>query len=554
MRIAYNDAETASGFTLSAREAAASFGDDRIFIERFVEQPRHIEIQLIADSLGECVYLPERECSIQRRNQKVVEEAPAPNLSAEAVKRMGEEAVALAKAVGYRSAGTVEFLVDKNEQHYFLEMNTRLQVEHPVTELVAGLDLVEIMIRVAAGEKLPLTQAEVRRQGWAIESRVYAEDPLRGFLPSTGTLSAYQPPSLDDVSAAVAIDSAAETSMADDDAMEIEDTVRVDDGVQEGGEISIHYDPMIAKLVTHGRDRDQARKLMQGALDRYVIRGVRHNVNFLRTIMANERYKAGTVTTNFIPEEFPDGYSGHVLSEAERFDLLACTGVLQAAVEAQQASVGGADGELSQQYAVRLHAEGEAETIVSIVELPEYSPAHALRTLFVQGGDAASESPSWSRTLHLHRSGLDPSGVMEATVHDGLVLDEDDAADAAEAGTSRSMAVQVVGKTPLGWELSAYGTLFSLLARPPLFAEYSRHMKPPAKSPFADALLSPMPGALLSVAVSVGDTVVEGQELCVVEAMKMQNVLFAPRDGKVKALLATPGSVLAADQPIVDFE
>jgi len=300
MRIAWDEAEARQAFGLSQREAAASFGDDRIFIERYVEKPRHIEIQLIADTHGNVVYLPERECSVQRRNQKVVEEAPAPHFSEATWRRMGEEAVQLAKAVGYRSAGTVEFLVDARDQHYFLEMNTRLQVEHPVTECVAGIDLVEEMIRVAAGEKLSIAQADVRRIGWAIESRVYAEDPLRGFLPSIGTLSAYRPP-----------DEAA-CNKAADLAMRAEGEgglVRVDDGCAEGGEISVHYDPMIAKLITHGRDREHARQLMIAALERYVIHGsaLRHNLNFLRTIMGNDTFIAGKITTGFIPDQFPDG-------------------------------------------------------------------------------------------------------------------------------------------------------------------------------------------------------------------------------------------------------
>ena len=329
MRIAYDDAEAAAGFQLSAAEAASSFGDDRIFIERYVEEPRHIEIQLIADNHNNVIYLPPRECSIQRRNQKVVEEAPAPNLSEETYRRMGEEAVALAKAVGYRSAGTVEYLVDSQQRHYFLEMNTRLQVEHPVTEEVTGYDLVELMLRAAAGEKLPFTQADVAPKGWSFECRVYAEDPLRGFLPSVGTLSTYKPPetSVCAEAAAAALSSTTDKSSEFDDHA----LVRVDDGVVEGGEISVYYDPMIAKLITRGSSRESARLLMLQALDRYAIRGVRHNINFLRSLCDHPRFAEGKLTTAFIPDEYPEGYFGHLLTPGseDHTDLLACAAVLQ---------------------------------------------------------------------------------------------------------------------------------------------------------------------------------------------------------------------------------
>uniref|UniRef100_A0A7S3ETA5 Propionyl-CoA carboxylase alpha chain, mitochondrial n=1 Tax=Haptolina ericina TaxID=156174 RepID=A0A7S3ETA5_9EUKA len=545
MRIAWNDEETASGFALSAREAAASFGDDRIFIERFVVDPRHIEIQLVADRYGNCIYLPERECSIQRRNQKVVEEAPAAHLSSDAVRRMGEEAVALAKAVGYRSAGTVEFLVDSQERHYFLEMNTRLQVEHPVTELVAGLDLVELMIRVAAGEKLPLTQSQVTRTGWAFESRVYAEDPLRGFLPSTGVLSTYRPPTQEQVVATMGDGATAEAGSYDG-------IVRVDDGVREGGEISMHYDPMISKLIVHGRDREHARQLMLASLDRYQIRGVRHNLNFLRSLMAHPRFAAGSLTTSFIPEEYPDGYAGHVLTEDERCDLFACTAVLQTAADMQAATVGrpnDATHPSSSRYLIEIEGEIGSEVIVRVPSPPLVGLG--LGDVLIEGceltGDTSDASTRWSRVMRVVSSGMGPDALMEVQFGNPA------AADPAAAVT-RPMAVQVVERRPLKWQLSAFGTLFSLHARPPRFSQLATHMKPPPPPPFADALVSPMPGALLSVSVAVGEDVVEGQEICVVEAMKMQNVLFAPRTGKVRALLAEPGSVLVTDQPIVDFE
>ena len=495
----------------------------------------------MADSHGNCVYLPERECSVQRRNQKVVEEAPAWNLRPETVAAMGEEAVALAKAVGYRSAGTVEFLVDARQQHYFLEMNTRLQVEHPVTEMVTGLDLVEVMLRVAAGEKLPVSQADVRRTGWAIESRVYAEDPLRGFLPSTGTLSRYQPPSTAECAAALG---EAASALAAEGAAGV---VRVDDGIVEGGEISIHYDPMIAKLITYGRDRDHARRLMLAALDRYTIRGVRHNINFLRTIMANQTFMAGEYTTNFIPEEFPDGYAGHELSASERRDLLAATAALQVAADAQEESVGGGAGApRSRQLAMKLEQEGEGEIAISVSQLSG-SPCGAVAgsTLLVEELCPDSGAAAWQRTLRIDSTGLGPEAILQAAVADGCSPSLEDA---------RPFALQVVERRSLGWELSAYGSSYKLTSQPPLFAKLSVHMKPPKRSALADAMLSPMPGTLLSVAVAEGDAVVMGQEMCVVEAMKMQNVLYAPRDGKVKSVLAGAGSVLRAEQPILMFE
>ena len=485
MRIAWNGAETRQGFELSSREAAASFGDDRIFIERYVERPRHIEIQLLADAHGNAVYLPERDCSIQRRNQKVIEEAPAPGLSAATVRTMGEQAVALAKAVGYRSAGTVEFLVDAREQHYFLEMNTRLQVEHPVTEAVAGLDLVEEMLHVAAGHKLRLAQHEVQRRGWAIEARVYAEDPLRGFLPSVGALSTYQLPVQEEVRAAVefeelqaagvAPDTKAkgvepgnwvETEMAAEDA---EGVVRVDTGVLEGGEISIHYDPMISKLIAHGRDREHARALMRAALDRYQISGVRHNLNFLRTLMTHRRFAAGDLTTAFIPEEFPDGYTGHQLSLSEREDLMAAA----AAITFEQARQLQSPPPQDLRLALRLDGEGEAEHHllvsegawdgeVQVMGASLHATSDAAETgagaegAAEGGGDSEGKGEGegeregegegaareWGRHLEVRSSGLGPERLFEAAL-----------SDASGEGAARMLAVQLAARQPLGLEL-----------------------------------------------------------------------------------------------------
>jgi len=567
MRIAYNDAEAAAGFTLSAAEAASSFGDDRIFVERYVEQPRHIEIQLIADGHGSVLYLPPRECSIQRRNQKVVEEAPAPFLAEETVRTMGEEAVSLAKAVGYTSAGTVEYLVDAQQRHYFLEMNTRLQVEHPVTEEVTGVDLVELMIRAAAGERLPLTQADVAARGWSFECRVYAEDPLRGFLPSVGTLSTYTPPqSLPCTSAAAAAATAAGADAAVIAAAS-EGMVRVDDGVEEGGEISVHYDPMIAKLITHAPSREAARLVMIEALDRYAIQGVRHNINFLRSLVDHPRFAEGRLTTAFIPEEFPDGYDGHVLTADQTADLVACSAALQFAHEFRRVPAAPAHTALARSLSVTLGGGA----VPSADDSPPPSdhrvhvslaPSHAVSvggtlmaagapTLYIAcGGDDASGAAPWTRTLRLERSGLDGGGMLEAL----FLTSASDATLPQSSGAGRPMAVQVIERRPLGWTLSAYGTSYEVLTRPDAFATLATHMKPPPRSALDGALLSPMPGTLLSMAVDVGETVVMGQELCVVEAMKMQNVLHATRDGKVRELLAAPGTTLAADQPIITFE
>jgi len=525
MRIAWNEAEARSGFAVSSREAASSFGDDRIFIERYVQAPRHIEIQLIADSHGNCIYLPERDCSIQRRNQKVVEEAPAVGLSAETFRRMGEEAVALAKAVGYRSAGTVEFLVDASQQHYFLEMNTRLQVEHPVTEMVAGLDLVEQMIRVAAGEKLSLRQEDVSPKGWAIECRVYAEDPLRGFLPSIGTLSRYSPPT------PAAVLAATPPTSSDGEGVDSLECVRVDDGCIEGGEISMYYDPMIAKLITHGKDREEARERMIAALDRYTIRGLRHNTNFLRSLMAHPRFISGQYTTGFIGEEFPDGYAGHQLAAAERLDLLACVAALQQAHQVQSRSAAPAESRsaCASLLRLRIEADGEEEHDVEVA-------AAAGHVSVARGGEEG-----WHRSLRLLHSGLGAEGLLEAEVSGG------------EALASRLLAVQVHAQRPLGWEVTAFGTAFNVLVRSQRVAELSTYMKPPVASANSNSLVSPMPGVLVSVKVAAGDAVFLGQELCVVEAMKMQNVLLAERDGVVSEVLEQPGAVLSTDQPIVAF-
>jgi len=556
MRIAWNAEEAAAGFAVSSREAASAFGDNRIFIERYVDQSRHIEIQLLADAYGECVYLPERECSIQRRNQKVVEEAPAAHLSRRTVEAMGKEAVALAKAVGYRSAGTLEFLVDAQQQHYFLEMNTRLQVEHPVTEMVSGIDLVEAMLRVAAGERMWLKQEDLRPIGWAIESRLYAEDPLRGFLPSIGTLKRYKHPEQDAVVAAV--DGIADTTTGTTTGTSTGTTtgtttdtdsvaaivaaipaVRVDDGVREGSEIAMHYDPMISKLVTHGRDRDHARQLMIAALDRYIIRGLVHNQNFLRSLMCHERFASGQLTTSFIKEEYPDGYHGYTLSPTEREDMLAAVASLQHAADAQARTVATVGVRAMGPSTLRVRIGGEDdETAVRVETEAQSSDVMCAGDVVSAFGAKTETSREFSRQMRIISTGLGPDGLFEATVD----------------GAERNVVMQVHDRSPLGWEVCMYGTRWSVLSRRPRFAELSSHMLPPPPSPHEGALLSPMPGVLVSIAVGAGDMVVAGQQLCVVEAMKMQNVILAERNAVVQKVFVDVGATLATDDPIVAFE
>ncbi len=488
MRIARDEAETREGFLLAASEAKSSFGDDRIFIERFIEEPRHIEIQVLADSQGNTIHLGERECSIQRRHQKVIEEAPSPFLDEETRQAMGAQAVALAKAVDYQSAGTVEFIVDKDRNFYFLEMNTRLQVEHPVTEYITGLDLVEQMIRIAAGEPLPLSQDEVTLSGWAIEARVYAEDPYRNFLPSTGRLVRYQAP--------------AENAH-----------VRVDTGVYEGGEISMFYDPMIAKLIGGGTTRGAAIKEIRDALDAFHIRGISHNIPFLSAVLAHPRFIEGRLSTGFIEEEFPDGLQPRALTDTETALFVAVSAVLQhrnmvrspdAAGSAWVMRIGDND------YPVDVAVDGD-DCMVAI-----------------EIGDApVRQSIS---------SGWRPGEAVFAGSADG----EDIRFQADRLG--------------IGWRLFHAGMQADVQAMPRRAAELSRLMpvkEPPDLSRF---LLSPMPGLLIRVAVGEGDEVKAGEELAVVEAMKMENVLRAERDGVVRAIHAAAGDSLAVDQSILEFE
>jgi propionyl-CoA carboxylase alpha subunit len=500
MRVARNEAETREGYVLARSEAKSSFADDRVFIERFIEQPRHIEIQVLADAEGNTVYLGERECSIQRRHQKVIEEAPSPFLDAKTRKAMGEQAVALARAVDYQSAGTVEFIVDTKRNFYFLEMNTRLQVEHPVTEYITGLDLVEQMIRIAAGEPLTFTQKDVQLKGWAIEARVYAEDPLRNFLPSTGRLVRYSAP--------------AES-----------DHVRVDTGVYEGGEISMFYDPMIAKLVTGGATRDEAIDRMRDALDAFHIRGISHNIPFLASVLGHPRFVEGRLSTAFIEEEYPEGLQQRPLTREETAQVVAVAGAMQFREAARRLRISG-----------RINGPG-ADAVVNWV-------------VRVDGADHPIEvhaAPGGCRvTLHDGNGGQRRDCKVTHDWRPGGALFRGAVDDAP-------VCIQV-DRQGIGWRLSHVGIQADVQVVTPRTAVLSNRMPEKVPPDLSGLLLSPMPGLLLRVAVEEGDNVKAGEELAVVEAMKMENVLRAERDGVVKHIHAKAGDSLAVDQTILEFE
>ncbi|MEN2990191.1 acetyl/propionyl/methylcrotonyl-CoA carboxylase subunit alpha [Tistrella sp. BH-R2-4] len=493
MRLAHDAKEAREGFRSATSEARSSFGDDRVFIEKFIEQPRHIEIQIIADGHGNICYLGERECSIQRRHQKVIEEAPSPFLDEATRKAMGEQAVALSRAVNYRSAGTVEFIVGPDRSFYFLEMNTRLQVEHPVTELITGFDLVELMIRVAAGEHLPFTQDQVTLTGWAMEARVYAEDPYRGFLPSIGRLARYIEP----------------TGTG----------VRVDSGVYEGAEISMFYDPMVAKLVTYGDDRLQAAERMSDALDAYYIRGITHNIPFLTALIRHPRFLEGRLSTGFIAEEYPDGFHGAPLDAEARRALAAIAVMADLADRARQGNITG------QMRGYVHHVPDELVVMLDDERVEVKVVQHAPALVLDMGGKPVTLDCTW-------RLG---DRLLTATVDD------------------RTRVVQIE-RASSGWRLTHGGS--ALLARvyTRRGAEYAAMMPVKQAPDMSRFLLSPMPGLVLSVAVEVGQEVKAGEELAVIEAMKMENVLRAERDCTVKEIKAGAGSSVAADQVIIEFE
>jgi propionyl-CoA carboxylase alpha chain len=503
MRIAHSTGEVAEGFGLAKAEAKASFGDDRVFIEKFIVDPRHIEIQVLGDKHGNVIYLGERECSIQRRNQKVIEEAPSPLLDETTRRQMGEQAVALAKAVNYDSAGTVEFVAGQDKSFYFLEMNTRLQVEHPVTELVTGIDLVEQMIRVAAGEKLALKQKDVRLTGWAVESRVYAEDPFRNFLPSIGRLVKYRPP----------IESSVDGI-----------TVRNDTGVQEGGEISIYYDPMIAKLVTHAPSRAAAIEAQATALDSFYIDGIRHNIPFLSALMLHPRWREGKLSTGFIAEEFPKGFAVRVPEGEIARRLAAVAAAIDHVLGERKRQI---SGQLTDR---KVQRERRRSVWLDRAEIPLdiAREAGGIAVRFV-GAEGTLGNP------HLLISAWKPGDpVWQGTVDGHLV----------------AMQVRPI---PNGFRLAHQGYEVAVNVFTESEAIAARLMPVGTKTDTGKKLLCPMPGLVVSIAVAEGQEVKAGETLAVVEAMKMQNVLRAERDGTVKKIHAAPGATLAVDALILEF-
>jgi len=500
MRIAWNDDEAREGFQSSKNEAASSFGDDRIFIEKFVTQPRHIEIQVLADKHGNCTYLFERECSIQRRNQKVIEEAPSPFLDDATRKAMGEQAVALARAVGYTSAGTVEFIVDGERNFFFLEMNTRLQVEHPVTELITGVDLVEQMIRVAYGEPLPFRQEDLKIKGWAMESRLYAEDPYRNFLPSIGRLTRYRPP----------VEGPSPTG----------GVVRNDTGVFEGGEISMYYDPMIAKLCTWGPTREDAIEEMRLALDTFEVEGIGHNLPFCSAVMEHPRFVSGNITTAFIAEEYPDGFQGVTLSDTVLRRVAAAAAAMNRVAEIRRTRVSGRmdnhERKVGDDWVVSLQGKSLRLSIRA-----DKSGA----TIVFDEGDSMRVESDWVPGQPLARLLVDG---------DPLVLK--------------------VGRITGGYRLRLRGADLKVHIRTPLQAGLAALMPEKLPPDTSKLLLCPMPGLIVKLAVSEGEEVFEGQALCTVEAMKMENILRAERRGTVRKINASVGGSLAVDDVIMEFD
>jgi propionyl-CoA carboxylase alpha chain len=515
LRVAWNDKEAREGFDSCRNEARNSFGDDRVFIEKFVEEPRHIEIQVLGDAHGNVVYLNERECSIQRRHQKVIEEAPSPFISDATRKAMGEQAVALARAVNYQSAGTVEFVVGKDQSFYFLEMNTRLQVEHPVTECITGLDLVELMIRVAAGEKLPIAQADVKREGWAIECRINAEDPFRNFLPSTGRLVRFQPP---------------KESMWAADTEHLRG-VRVDTGVAEGGEIPMHYDSMIAKLIVHGADRQEAIAKMREALNGFVIRGISSNVPFQAALLAHPKFVAGDFNTGFIAEHYGKGFRAEDVAHDDPDFLVALAAYVNRRALQRSAGISGQ---------MRGHEFRVGEDCV-VVKLGE-------------GGRNERQSARVSDYQAVSGSSVVETGGKRYEICSTWHLGASRIRGTVGGRPFSALVERGVGKNPLATAISHDGTRLVAMVMTPRTAEL--HALMPYKPPpdMSRYVLSPMPGLLVDVAVQPGQKVQAGERVAVIEAMKMENVLFAAADGVVGKVLAAKGESLTVDQPIVEFE
>ena len=506
LRVCNSAEELAQAILSSQNEARASFGDDRIFIEKFVTEPRHIEIQVLGDKHGNCIYLNERECSIQRRHQKVIEEAPSPFLDAATRKAMGEQAVALAKAVGYDSAGTVEFIVDGQRNFYFLEMNTRLQVEHPVTELITGIDLVEQMIRVGFGEKLAIAQSDVKIDGWAVESRIYAEDPYRNFLPSIGRLVKYRPPAEGPIGKGL---------------------IRNDTGVYEGGEISMFYDPMIAKLCTHAPTRAEAIELQADALDAFYIEGIQHNVPFLQAVMGHERFKSGNITTGFIAEEFPDGFHGVELPHEAAEKLAAVAVFAHARDNARAREVSG-----------RIHPNSAypPEWVVNLA-----GQDHALSVW-------PSADPLGPMTFRFHDG--EQGGFRDTIVVESVWVPGENVFSGLIDGAP--FVAQIV-KTLDGYRLWHRGASVSAKVLTPVAAALSRYMIERVAPDTSKFLLCPMPGLVVSINVEEGQEVKAGEPLAVVEAMKMENVLRAEKDATIAKINARKGDSLAVDAVIMEF-
>ncbi len=542
LRVAHDDKEAFEGFTSCRNEARNSFGDDRVFIEKFVEEPRHIEIQLIGDSQGNVIYLNERECSIQRRHQKVIEEAPSPFISDATRKAMGEQAVALAKAVKYQSAGTVEFVVGKDQSFYFLEMNTRLQVEHPVTECITGLDLVELMIRVAAGEPLPIQQKDVQRNGWAIECRINAEDPFRNFLPSTGRLVRFQPAtqtmfaaginpvSTELVEGFVKASTGSAQTKVDTARTQAYGGVRVDTGVKDGGEIPMYYDSMIAKLIVHGKDRNDAIAKMRDALNAFVIRGVSSNIPFQAALLAHPKFVKGDFNTGFIAENYGKGFAAEDVPHDDPNVLRAIAAFVRRKAHEREAGISGQlagyQVKVEKDYVVvTLGAEGKHT----------YTPVH-VEEFTGQTGFARLNICSSSYEIY------STSRLNDIAIH-GTINGQPFSAQ-VDRGTRNN---------PLALRVQHNGTQIDALVLSPRAAVLHKlmpHKSPPDMSRF---VLSPMPGLLVDVAVQVGQKVQSGERIAVIEAMKMENVLFAAADGVVGKVLAVKGESLSVDQPIVEF-
>jgi propionyl-CoA carboxylase alpha chain len=515
LRVAFNDKEAFEGFTSCRNEARNSFGDDRVFIEKFVEEPRHIEIQVLGDSHGNVVFLNERECSIQRRHQKVIEEAPSPFISEATRKAMGEQAVQLAKAVKYQSAGTVEFVVGKDQSFYFLEMNTRLQVEHPVTEAITGLDLVEQMIRVAAGEKLTLTQADVKRNGWAIECRINAEDPFRNFLPSTGRLVRFQTP---------------KQTMFQGNTADLLG-VRVDTGVQDGGEIPMFYDSMIAKLIVHGKDRNDAIAKMREALNGFVIRGISSNIPFQAALLAHPKFVSGDFNTGFIAEQYAHGFRAEDVPHEDHDFLAALAAFVRRKSRERAAGLSGQlpgyDVQIGQDYAVVELGQGGDNRYVQ-VHVDEFIGKPGVAQITIAGKTYAIESKS--RLNDIRIEGTCNGKPFTAQVERGTL------------------------KNPLALQVQHNGTRIEALVMSPRMAELHKLMPFKAPPDLSKYVLSPMPGLLVEVSVTPGQKVQAGERVAVIEAMKMENVLFAAADGVVKKVVAAKGESLTVDQMIVEFE